>query len=190
MMKQWSIDRIQEAWELASRLHDGQKYGGSRANEKVEYLNHIGSVVLEISNALQFDNTIDAELTMLCAILHDTIEDTGLKYEEVKTKFGKNVADGVLALSKDETIPDKETKMLGSIERIKKQPREIWIVKMADRITNLFSPPFYWDNEKKRAYQREALFIYDQLKEADPMLAARLKRKIDEYDRFIENEKH
>ncbi|AOP33141.1 guanosine-3',5'-bis(diphosphate) 3'-pyrophosphohydrolase [Leptospira tipperaryensis] len=189
MNQQWSVNRVQEAWELASRLHDGQKYGGVKQNEKVEYLTHIGSVVLEISNALQFDKTINADLAILCGILHDTIEDTDLKYEEVVSRFGRNVADGVLALSKDEKIPEKEKKMIDSIERIKKQPREIWIVKMADRISNLYAPPYYWDNDKKRTYQRESLFIYDGLKSADSYIANRLKQKIEDYDRYIEKEK-
>jgi len=47
----WSIDKLQDAWQLASKLHDGQKYGGAQEGEKVEYINHIGSVVFETLNA-------------------------------------------------------------------------------------------------------------------------------------------
>ena len=37
----WSIDELQKVWQLASRLHNGQKYGIQKEDENVEYLNHI-----------------------------------------------------------------------------------------------------------------------------------------------------
>lgn len=33
--KYWSIDEIQEIWQLATKLHNGQKYGGSKDGEQV-----------------------------------------------------------------------------------------------------------------------------------------------------------
>ena len=44
---------------------------------------------------------------MTAAILHDVIEDTDTKIEEVKSKFGDNVAKLVEANSFDESIEDK-----------------------------------------------------------------------------------
>ncbi len=43
MNETWSIDKLQDAWKLASKLHDGQKYGGPNEGDQVEYINHIGS---------------------------------------------------------------------------------------------------------------------------------------------------
>ncbi|WP_208326194.1 hypothetical protein [Flavobacterium sp. S87F.05.LMB.W.Kidney.N] len=34
--KDWSIDEIQNVWQLVSKLHDGQKYGGVSEGERVE----------------------------------------------------------------------------------------------------------------------------------------------------------
>lgn len=31
--KKWSIDELQDAWHLATKKHDGQKYGGSNQEE-------------------------------------------------------------------------------------------------------------------------------------------------------------
>ncbi len=183
--KQWSIDEIQKIWQLASKLHNGQKYGGFSDGEQVEYLNHIGSVVFEVLNALQFTENINADLAVKCAILHDTIEDTAITYEKVKALFGHEVASGVLALTKNDKIEDSLEKMRDSLKRIKEQPIEIWAVKMADRITNLYEPPFYWKDEKKLLYMEEAEIIYDELKDGNKYLAGRLKTKIKEYSRFL-----
>ncbi|WP_010182795.1 HD domain-containing protein [Aquimarina agarilytica] len=182
----WSPDIYNKAWEFATRAHKNQTYGGRKEDEQIPYLNHIGSVAMEIINAIQLTNTeFDKNLAIQCALLHDTIEDTIHTYEDIKTLFGKNVADGVLALTKDETLNTKEAMMLDSLDRIKNQPHEIWMVKMADRICNLYHPPFYWNNDKKIIYQKEAITIHTELKSASKYLSERLLSKIDNYSSFI-----
>ena len=181
----WSIDDLQDVWYLATRHHDGQKYGGQEEGREVEYLNHIGSVTFEMLAALNEDATLDADLAIKCAVLHDTLEDTNLSFETIKERFGETVAAGVLALTKNEKIAGKEAKMVDSLQRIKQQPKTVWAVKMADRICNLYAPPYYWTNEKKIKYQKEAQLIYSELKEGNKYLAQRLKNKINEYAKYI-----
>ena len=183
--REWSIDEIQKIWQLASKLHDGQKYGGYNDGEKVEYINHIGSVVFEIFNAIQSTENINSDLALKCAILHDTIEDTTLTYENVNELFGHEVACGVLALTKNDEIEGQTEKMLDSLKRIKEQPVEIWAVKLADRITNLYEPPYYWNDEKKLKYIEEAKVILDELKDGNKYLAERLEIKIKNYHSFL-----
>lgn len=72
-----------------------------------------------------------------------------------------------------------------SLKRIIEQPREVWMVKMADRITNLAPPPSYWSNEKTSGYWEEASVIYNTLKEANSVLADRLNMKIEHYKRYM-----
>ncbi|KAF2330727.1 HD domain-containing protein [Flavobacterium nitrogenifigens] len=183
--KDWSIDEIQNIWQLVSKLHDGQKYGGSDEGERVEYINHIGSVVFEVLNAVRLTENMNADLAVKCAMLHDTIEDTAFTYEKVIDLFGPQVASGVLALTKNEEIEDSFEKMRDSLNRIKKQPIEVWAVKMADRICNLYEPPYYWNDEKKLKYIEEAEIIHNELKDGNVYLAERLKNKIREYNRFL-----
>ncbi|MEM0578573.1 HD domain-containing protein [Flavobacterium polysaccharolyticum] len=183
--REWSIDEIQKIWQLASKLHDGQKYGGYNNGEKVEYINHIGSVVFEIFNAIQSTENINSDLAIKCAILHDTIEDTTLTYESINELFGHEVACGVLALTKNDKIEGQTQKMLDSIKRIKEQPVEIWAVKLADRITNLHEPPYYWNDEKKLKYIEEAKIILKELKAGNKYLAERLESKIKNYYNFL-----
>ncbi|MGB1207320.1 MAG: HD domain-containing protein [Chitinophagales bacterium] len=181
----WSIDELQKTWQLASRLHNGQKYGGQKKGEQIEYLNHIGSVVFEIMAAVNHEKNMNADLAIKCAILHDSIEDTPYSFEEVKKTFGKEVANGVMALTKNEKLDGKEKMMLDSLSRIKKQPKEVWAVKMADRICNLYAPPYYWNTEKKIKYREEAKLIHRELKAGNKYLADRLEAKINDYFKYI-----
>lgn len=186
MRNNWSIDELQNIWQLASKLHDGQKYGGPNDGEQVEYINHIGSVTFEIINAINNSNDINAELAIKCAMLHDSIEDTDFSYEKTKELFGKEVAEGILALTKNPELENSDEKMKDSLRRIKQQPKEVWAVKLADRICNLYEPPFYWKNEKKLKYIEEAKLILSELKDGNIYLAKRLEGKIKLYHKFLD----
>lgn len=89
------------------------------------------------------------------------------------------------ALTKNSKIEGSTDKMTDSLKRIKEQPAEIWAVKMADRISNLYEPPYYWKDDKKIKYIEEAEIVLRELKEGNKYLAERLKIKIQSYNRFI-----
>lgn len=181
----WNIDLVARAWTISAKAHDGQKYGGPATGEQIEYLQHIGSVTMEVMQALQHHPQANADLAVLCAILHDTVEDTPVTLAQIAGQFGDPVAAGVAALTKNKNAGDKTAQMLDSLQRIKAQPREVWMVKMADRITNLYHPPYYWDADKIKAYRQEAQLIYEHLHPASDFLAQRLQHKITAYLDFL-----
>ena len=174
-------DRVQDAWQLVTRLHANQTYGGPAERELLPYLSHIGGVAFEVMQALRYEPHADVELACLCALLHDSLEDTPHTYEAIVRQFGESVAAGVGALTKDPSIADKPTSMRDSLARIKQQPREVAMVKLADRICNLYAAPFYWDEAKKKAYREEATLILTTLSGTSAYLEDRLRRKIAAY---------
>jgi len=176
-----------KVWELTSTLHAGQRYGGYQEGEFLNFIDHIEKVTFEVMTTTMFEHHLNANLAVKCAMLHDTLEETRITYKEIEERFGKPVADGVLALTKNSNISDPRHKIIDSLERIKKQPIEVWVVKLADRLANLSFPPFYWDNKKKRAYLEESEMIYNYLHEASPFLSQKLYNKMIEYQRFIKN---
>jgi (p)ppGpp synthase/HD superfamily hydrolase len=185
-LNSWDREKYLKAWYFASVRHTGQKYGSYEEGVQIDYLTHLGKVSMEIIWAISQSNySYDADLAVQCAILHDTIEDTSTTYEELVSLFGQNVANGVLALTKNDKLPSKAEQMDDSLERIKQQPKEIWMVKMADRISNLYQPPYYWNNEKIHKYLDEAKIIHNQLHQANEALSVRLEEKIDNYKTFI-----
>lgn len=184
-MSTWNPTRIEQAWAYATKQHQGQTYGGQEPGEQVAYMTHIGAVVMELMWALQSEAGADADLALQCAALHDTVEDTGATLDDIRQRFGEAVAHGVGALTKDSSLPGKPAQMADSLRRIRLQPREVWMVKLADRIANLQAPPFYWNDDKIRAYQAEARTILDALGDASAPLAARLGDKIEAYAGFL-----
>jgi (p)ppGpp synthase/HD superfamily hydrolase len=187
MPSDWSQDLYIQAYRFAAQAHweKHQRVPGTR----IPYLMHFSLVAMEIVAALAVESGLDGDLSVQCALLHDTLEDTDTIYEVLVNHFGAKVADGVAALTKDESIgadakdpwQRKDMQMADSLKRIKKQPREIWMVKLADRITNLQPPPHNWTQDKVRRYKQEAIEIHEWLREGSPFLADRLKGKIDVY---------
>ncbi len=184
----WHPETYLKAWHYATIAHEGQTYGGAQEDVRIAYINHIGSVATEVLWAIGDSVDYDSDLAIQCALLHDIIEDTNITYDDLIAKFGREVANGVLALTKDKRQTSKRGQIIDSLMRIRQQPREVWIVKMADRITNLYHPPFYWDAAKMKSYREEARLIYDELKEANEKLANRLLEKIEAYKIFIKVE--
>lgn len=179
----WNQDLYLKTLNFASYYHRNQLLPGS---EK-PYISHPVSVAMEIMSAFAFGQSEgNCNLALQCALLHDIIEDTDGDYETILSVFGEDVGKGVVALTKDNRLDTKEAKMADSLARIKKEPYEVWMVKMADRITNLQEPPNYWTKEKKIFYRREAEIIYSELFEADVFLAKRLKSKIIDYNQYID----
>ena len=178
----WSQERYLDAYWFAARAHRGQEFPGT---DGLPYVLHIGMVAMEVVGALQHEPAEQPDLAVQCALLHDTLEDTEATYEQLTERFGTAVADGARALSKDETLPKAE-RMPDSLRRIREQPREVWMVKLADRICNLQEPPHYWSSDKRARYRAEARDILAALGEASAYLAQRLQRRIDDYARYIE----
>ena len=184
-MTLWSQDRFTQAWDFATLAHHGQSYATPDPNVRMDYINHVGAVAMELMWALAAaDTEHDPDLALQCALLHDVLEDTPRTYAEVQAVFGTAVADGVQALTKNFELP-KADQMADSLARIRQQPPAVWMVKLADRINNLSEPPAHWTDERKRAYQAEAQVIHDQLHTAHPLLAARLRERIAAYGRWL-----
>ena len=164
------------AWNFAAEVHNAQRVPGTDQ----PYLKHLGMVAMEVFSAHAVAPLDNLGLAVQCAISHDTIEDQGVPHADLTDRFGQPVADGVLALSKNPD-PPKSKAMADSLSRIRQQPRDIWCVKLADRISNLHVAPAHWTAEKCARYRQEAQVILDALGSAHPVLAQRLSVKIAAY---------
>ena len=177
----WDPEIYTRTWNFATHAHNGQTVPGTDH----PYINHIGNVAMEVMTAIAKSESFHKpNLAIQCALLHDVLEDTYATYELVYAKFGVQVADGVKALTKNEDLPSKEEQMADSLQRIRLQPHEVWMVKMADRISNLQPPPAHWSKEKINNYRNEAMIIYNELQNASEYLSNRLKKKIVFYDSY------
>jgi len=175
----FSPDTYARALSFAAEAHGAQRVPGTQH----PYITHVAKVAAEIL-AVATKDTFDVDLAMTCALLHDTLEDTSASEDEITRIFGESVARGVRALSKDARLPKGE-QMADSLARIQREPREVWMVKLADRITNLAPPPPHWSREKRVTYREEARRILSALGPGSAPLASRLEARIEAYGDYM-----
>ena len=183
MPSAWSQDLYIQAYRFAAHAHRWQKVPGT----SLPYIMHLSFVAMEILAVSAVEAIRDANLAMQCALLHDTLEDTRVRYEQLHEKFGHAVTEGVLALTLNKRLP-RAAQMPECLERIRLQPTEVWMVKLSDRITNLQPPPPHWSIPRIQDYHRESQVILEALGSASPFLAQRMRHKIAEYAAFANPE--
>lgn len=171
----------QEAIKFAGEKHKNQKVPGTESN----YLLHISNVAMEILVAYHEKDDFDLNYAIQLALLHDTLEDTDTEFAELEERFGKKVALGVQALTKNSDLASKNERMIDSLKRIKELQKEVGMVKLADRITNLQEPPKHWKKDKIKNYSIEAKLISEMLNDKNEYLNNRLLNKIAEYEKHI-----
>lgn len=147
---------IRAAYAFGLAAHEGQFRSSGEP-----YFSH----PIEVAALLTEVRLDDA--TIITALLHDTIEDTGASYKEVAGKFGEEIAqlvDGVtkltnLELSSVETAQAENFRKL--LLAMSKDVR-VLLVKLADRLHNMRTikamPP-----EKQRKKAHETMEIYAPL---------------------------
>src|SRR5689334_24500052 len=145
-----NLSLLQKAYEVAEQRHADQM---RRSGDP--YITH-PLAVANILAELGMDTT-----TLIAALLHDTVEDTGYTMEQLTADFGEEVAhlvDGVTKLDRVAlgTAADAETirKMIIAMAR----DGRVLVIKVADRLHNMrtmrFLPP-----EKQARKARETLEV-------------------------------
>ncbi len=139
---------ILKAAHFAAKKHRDQRRKDKHASP---YIIHPISVALEIA---QIGGVDDPEI-LAAALLHDTLEDTDTKPEELEAEFGKKVCEYVLDVSDDKTLPKDERKRR-QIEHAKKISKGAALIKLGDKISNVTdvinSPPEGWDINRRKEY--------------------------------------
>lgn len=148
------------------------------------YVVHLSNVAMEVLMAAPHSPGLNLGFAIQVALLHDTIEDTATTEADLSAEFGAQVAESVLALSKNHHLPTAE-QMPDCLRRIALLPTEVGTVKLADRITNLQPPPALWDAAKIAAYQQQARDIAAALGHCNPYLHQRLLSQIEAYGQWV-----
>jgi (p)ppGpp synthase/HD superfamily hydrolase len=171
------LENLEDVILFASLAHKDQLM----MDPEVPYLTHLISVAGNVLEAYHNgEEKFDLDVALKLAILHDTIEDTNVTYDDIKEKFGEKIADGVLALSKNESLPYGD-RLEDSIARIKGSYKEVAIVKLADRLNNLMIRPKNWNDDKWNNYLMLSKYLVNNLASSNKYLAFKLDEKILNY---------
>ena len=152
-------DALNKAYVFAMLAHGTQ----TRANGD-PYLVH----PLEVAGILTRYRLDTA--TIITALLHDTVEDTGASLDDVRSKFGSEVArlvDGVTKLNRLE-LQSEQTKQAENLRKFVVAMSEdirVLLVKLADRLHNMRTLSFLGKPDKRRRIALETMEIYAPLAE-------------------------
>ncbi len=147
------LNEIKKAFEFANIKHNGQK-----RNSGEDYIIHPLNVAFILAGIHADSKTIEA------ALLHDTIEDCEVSYEEIENLFGVEVAKLVESITKinklnfngdtEALIANQRKILVGMTEDVR-----VIILKLADRLHNMRT---LWALSEKRqkANAKETLDIF------------------------------
>ena len=164
-------EKIIEAYKFAENAHKNQKRLSGEP-----YIIH----PLEVAKTL-FEMGFNDEV-IIAALLHDTVEDTGVSLDEIRDKFGEKVADLVDGVTKISKIRSENTK-LSQAENIRKvlfsmvKDIRVILIKLADKLHNM-STLEYLDKEKRTRIAKETLDIYAPL--AGRLGMARIRAELED----------
>ena len=162
---------IRSAYELAKVNHQGQK-----RNSGEDYIIHPLHVAMILA-----DMNMDSA-TIIAGLLHDTIEDTSVTYEDIEKKFGKEIAelvDGVTKLKKlnYKSKAEKQAENIRKMVLAMAKDIRVIIVKLADRLHNMRTLE-YMTEAKKIEKATETLEIYAPI--ADRLGMSRVKWELED----------
>lgn len=121
--------RYQKALNFAIKAHKDQKYGS------LPYAQHLLSASMVLTRfGICLADPVDGIYQHMGALLHDSMEDAGVKYREIVTEFGERVADMVYCVT-DEIGRNRKERHDKTYPKIR-QNKDAIVVKLADRITN------------------------------------------------------
>lgn len=176
------IKQIEQAYLFAKRLHEGQY----RISEE-PYIIH----PVEVAKIL-VDLKVDTH-TLMAAFLHDILEDTDTKPEEIKELFGEDVltlVQGVTKLGKLQ-FKSKEERQAENFRRLfiaMANDIRIIFLKLADRLHNMRTLNFMAAN-KQQKIARETLDIFAPL--ANRLGIGRIKAELEDLSlRYLEPDKY
>jgi guanosine-3',5'-bis(diphosphate) 3'-pyrophosphohydrolase len=161
-------ESLLSALSFAADKHRNQRRKDADASP---YINH----PIELAHLLASTGHIDDIAVLQAAILHDTIEDTETRHEELVARFGAHVAQIVAEVTDDKNLPKARRKEL-QVEHAPHVSREAALVKLADKTCNLNdvagAPPVNWSLERRREYFDWARRVVDALPPVNAELRA------------------
>ena len=148
------LDIISKAYDFAAMKHEGKKRLSGD-----DYITH----PLEVANILVDLNS--DYITIVCALLHETVNHTDTDIEEIYDAFGDEVGDIVKSISKINRLElrddqDSSAAYLRKILVGLSEDVRVLFIKLADRLHNMrtldFLPP---EDQKAKANETETVLI-------------------------------
>ncbi len=163
---------VLRAAAFAAWKHRDQRRKDAKASP---YINH----PIALTDVLWTEGHVRDPIVIAAALLHDTMEDTETRKQELSGTFGTEVA-GIVEEVTDIKWLKKRSRDKVQGSRASRSSTEAKLVKLADKICNLRDviarPSRDWTLERKREYFDKAKYVVDQVRGTNE----RLERRFDQ----------
>ncbi len=151
-----NFKKLEDTFQFAAHAHDNvlRKDGSP-------YITHPLEVAI-----IMTDMAMDLD-SIIAALLHDTIEDTGYTHEDIAVRFGSTVADLVEGVTKLTRMPyaSKEEHQMENLRKMfmaMAKDIRVLIIKICDRLHNQRTMEYHAD-AKRREKSLETMQVYAPL---------------------------
>ncbi|MCX6757554.1 MAG: RelA/SpoT family protein [Candidatus Nomurabacteria bacterium] len=169
-LKPKDMELIEKAYDFAKNAHEGQK-----RNSGEPYFNHVFETA-KILATLGMDSE-----TIAAGLMHDVLEDTQIKEEEMEKIFGKNIVFLVNGVTKLGTLKyrghERHVESLRKFFVAMANDLRVVIIKFADRLHNLRTLEHVREDKRKRI-ALESIDVYAPL--ANRLGMGKLKGEIED----------
>ena len=136
---------------LNALLFAANKHKFDKTKSDEPYINHLLKVCCLLCNV----GGINDPAILIAAALHDILEKTTTKAEEIRKQFGDEVCNIVLELTEKQYLSD-DGKLIRQLQTVNQLSPKAQIIKLADKIASsqaiILNPPNGWDIRKRMAY--------------------------------------
>ncbi len=157
-----------KALHFAADKHRDQR---RKDKEASPYINH----PIQVADLLKQVGGVDDIITLIGALLHDTLEDTATTPDELRHLFGEDILSVVQEVTDDKTLSKVQRKRL-QIEHAPHKSTRAKLIKLADKICNVrdvhHSPPHNWSFQRRSEYLTWTEKVVAGLRGVNPALEA------------------
>ena len=143
--------KLKAALDYATIMHAGQT-----RKDGTPYILHPKRVA---ENVKTYKNSRRVELLMMCAYLHDTVEDTDATLTDIQKNFGSEVSSIVYEVTNDNEKKEKEGKERYLSHKMLDMSSWALVVKLCDRLDNVSDLAFAGEMFRMK-YMNETLGIF------------------------------
>jgi (p)ppGpp synthase/HD superfamily hydrolase len=181
LRRQTDLQQFLRAAAFAARKHRHQRRKDAEASP---YINH----ALEVASILAGEGGVTDPLTLVAAVLHDTLEDTETTPEELAAAFDPAIRDLVQELTDDKRLPKAERKARQAAVAPQLSGRAK-LIRIADKIANVrdvtHHPPAHWDLGRRRDYLAWSEAVLAGCRGLSPALEACFEETVREGRRIL-----
>jgi len=175
-MPMTEVAQLLQAVRFSAHKHQNQRRKDEDASP---YINH----PIEVAEIIARVGKVSDLPTLMAAVLHDTVEDTGTTFSELEQAFGRDVRLLVEEVTDDRSLP-KDVRKQRQIEHARGLSSAAKQIKIADKICNVHdvthTPPPKWPLERRREYLQWAAKVVEGCRGSNANLERHFDEKLQE----------